>query len=305
MVKKCIAYMTMYFNPIFLLYINSIMKKLPVLFLLVFLLCPFAVESRDADSDSLFFLNHAEDFEAYRGLPMGELVVRCASFFLAKPYVASTLEKGDEEELVVNLNEFDCTTLVETAVALAGTIKSGECSLPLFRYILQFIRYRDGAIDGYSSRLHYVTDWIDNNVKAEVITNMTDSLGGIKIAKSIDFMTTHTDSYKQLMNREEMVDKMREIESEINERGTYSYIPKKDISRIAGKIKDGDIIAFATSIDGLDYSHMGIAFHDGGRLTFIHASTRTKTVTVEKQTLIDYCMKSTRCTGISVLRVRE
>ena len=50
-------------------------------------------------------------------LPMGELMTRTALLFLDKPYVASTLEK-EPEGLVVNLRELDCTTFMETTLAL-------------------------------------------------------------------------------------------------------------------------------------------------------------------------------------------
>ena len=39
--------------------------------------------------------------------------------FLGIPYVAHTLELGDKEHLIVNLHGLDCTTFVETVVALA------------------------------------------------------------------------------------------------------------------------------------------------------------------------------------------
>ena len=38
--------------------------------------------------------------------------------FLGLPYVGHTLENGDEEHLIVNLHELDCTTFVETVLAL-------------------------------------------------------------------------------------------------------------------------------------------------------------------------------------------
>lgn len=46
-----------------------------------------------------------------------------AEQFIGVPYVASTLEVNPDEELVVNLRQLDCTTLVENVVALTLTVR--------------------------------------------------------------------------------------------------------------------------------------------------------------------------------------
>jgi len=281
---------------------NSIFFILLLLFLL-----PAESKGMVMDADSLFFENHISEFEQYQSLPMGELMIKSASLFIGKPYVASTLDKSDKEELVVNLREFDCTTFVETCLALTGTIKSQDYSFAQFKRLLQIIRYRDGIIDGYSSRLHYVSDWIYDNSDMDVLRDITDNLGDVLERKegNINFMTTHPHLYKQLKDDKGMLSKMKEVESVINKRGGYYHIPKKNIPKIESQIKDGDIIVFATLTKGLDYSHIGIAYHDEGKLTFIHASTRSKDVTIESRSLYEYCSKSANCTGITVLRVKE
>ena len=46
--------------------------------------------------------------------------------FLKTPYVAHTLEVNDEEKLVVNFDEVDCTTFVEYVLALSlSPVKDG------------------------------------------------------------------------------------------------------------------------------------------------------------------------------------
>jgi hypothetical protein len=48
--------------------------------------------------------------------------VQTANTLLGRPYVHHTLEGNATEQLVVNTREFDCTTFIETtlAIALAG-----------------------------------------------------------------------------------------------------------------------------------------------------------------------------------------
>ncbi|RLE06437.1 MAG: DUF1460 domain-containing protein, partial [Bacteroidetes bacterium] len=100
------------------------------------------------------------------------LMVKVGSFFQETPYVAHTLET-EEEQLVINLREMDCTTFAENCLAITRTIKSDKQTFEQFISELQFIRYRDGIIDAYPSRLHYFCDWIYNNAKAELIADMS------------------------------------------------------------------------------------------------------------------------------------
>ena len=75
--------------------------------------------------------------------------------FIGRPYVAHTLEKDGDERLVVNTRQLDCTTLVETVTALTLCACSGEQTFAAFRKRLQRMRYHDGVIDRYPSRIHY------------------------------------------------------------------------------------------------------------------------------------------------------
>ena len=81
--------------------------------------------------------------------------------YLDVPYVAHTLEADGPEELVINCDEVDCTTLVEYVLAetLTPKLADGDISESAFADNLQKIRYRDGKIDGYTSRLHYIAEW--------------------------------------------------------------------------------------------------------------------------------------------------
>ncbi len=262
-------------------------------------------ETAYTKQDSLLYEKYAMRFASKAGLPLHELVIQTALYFKESPYVASTLENNKEEQLTINLRQFDCTTFVETCIALSRTLKSDTPSFSEFCHQLQLIRYRDGKISGYSSRLHYVTDWIYDNERKNLLSDKSIVLGGITDSKTINFMSTHSESYKQLRNDARLQSEIKDIEDRINEQKRYRYIKKADINKNTDRIKNGDIIVFATSINGLDYSHIGIAYRNKNRLTFIHASTKYMKVVVEPLSLSDYCMKSSKCTGISVLRLNE
>lgn len=261
--------------------------------------------------DSLIYERYIKSMKADSELAINELLIKTALYFKESPYKASTLEKTsaleniEKEQLAVNLREFDCTTFIESCIALTRTLKSGDYSFSNFCNQLQLIRYRGGQIDGYKSRLHYVTDWAFDNQKDGILTDMSIALGGISEPKQINFMSSHPDSYKQLKGNVELQRQIKNIEAEINSRNKYSYIKKTNIEQVSYKIENGDIIVFATTIPGLDYSHMGLAYREGEKLTFIHASTRKMKVTVESLSLSDYCKNSSKCSGISILRLNK
>lgn len=228
------------------------------------------------------------------------LLEKTARFFLGKPYVPHTLEIPGEEKLVVNLREFDCTTFVESIIALARIAYSGKADFESFLGELQRIRYRDGNLQGYASRLHYTSDWVCDNEKKGLLKNISAGLGGVPEQKTIDFMTTHREAYRQLKDDDTLLREMQKIEEVINQRGGFYYLSKAEIAGKAFAIPHMSIVTFTTGIKGLDVTHMGFAFRDGERLTFIHASSTQKKVIIDQKTLDDYCAGQSSCTGIVI-----
>ena len=234
---------------------------------------------------------------------LDELLEKTAFFFLDKPYTPHTLEIENEESVVVNLREFDCTTYIETVVALTQTVRSQDHSFDNFIKNLKTLRYREGVLNGYSSRLHYFTDWLYDNEKSGVLENLTTLLGGIREDKQLNFMSTHRNAYSQLKFNDDNLSEILDIEKEIYERCGLSYIPKSKIVDIDYRIPHMSIIAFTTSINGLDVTHTGFAFEKDGELTFIHASSAKNKVIIDSLTVSEYCNLHNACTGIIVAKL--
>lgn len=276
-----------------------------------FICCSFVLQVEgqnasvsDTNRNRKAFTEYLDYVEPYKGLNSKELFVKTAQFFLGKPYVASTLEIGDKEQLVVNLNEFDCTTFVETCLALTLTIKSESINYNSFENNLKKIRYRNGVIDGYTSRLHYMLTWIKDNCAGNLLQNISSQLGGIEKQKQINFMSEHPHLYPKLKDNRLEIERMKQIENSITA-ADYVIIPYSVILKQENSIQNGDIIIFATAIGGLDYSHLGIAYWVDKDLRMIHASSLYKKVVIEPKTLKHYVNSSRSCTGISVLRLNE
>ncbi|MEL6257243.1 MAG: N-acetylmuramoyl-L-alanine amidase-like domain-containing protein, partial [Bacteroidota bacterium] len=92
-----------------------------------------------------------------------EIAVQIGKNFLGTPYVGGTLEVGSEEQLVIDLQGLDCTTFMENVVVFSRLTKKGRLDFASFQEELELLRYRDGNMQSYSSRLHYFTEWISNN----------------------------------------------------------------------------------------------------------------------------------------------
>lgn len=224
-----------------------------------------------------------------------------AESFLGTPYVASTLDKEMGERLVVNLGELDCTTFVEYVLALAITGYQHTSEFDFFAKNLENIRYRNGQIEGYASRLHYFSDWLYDNEEKKILQNLTKELGGIPINKEIHFMSQHPKAYKQLAN-EENIGLIQKAEENLNSREQF-YIPQAQIKAVEGKLQDGDIIAITTNIEGLDVAHVGFVKLVKGRAHLLHASSELKKVVVSDEPIADYIAKHKKQTGIMVARV--
>ena len=242
--------------------------------------------------------------KANEGESAGDLMVKSATFFLNTPYVGHTLEVGgDGERLVINLRELDCTTFMETCLALSRAVAAGTSDFDSYCRQLQLIRYRGGRIDGYTSRLHYTTDWIADNTAKGIVEEVSRLAGGKPFPLQLSYMTAHSDAYTHLKGHPDRIAFMREVEKRLNAQGGYYYIPKQEISENQHAIRSGDMIGFTTSMEGMDISHIGIAYWQDGVLTFIHASSTAKKVIVNPESLSDYCAGVKSNTGIRVVRI--
>lgn len=257
--------------------------------------------SASMDDDAKILRQVLEQFAGEKQTPSGELMVKIGNFFLETPYVASTLETDGDERLVINLREMDCTTFAENCLALTKTIQSTKPGLEQFTHELAKIRYRDSKINGYTSRLHYTTDWIFDNQQKNLLKDVSKEIAEIPYVKTINFMSTHPDSYRHLKNNAMLVAEMAHIEKNITQR-QYYYIPKEKLAEVESDLNDGDIAGLTTSINGLDVSHMGILIRKDKRIHLLHASTSAKKVVLSRETLEEYLKNSKSVTGIIVAR---
>ena len=239
--------------------------------------------------------------------------------FIGIPYVASTLEvnyvenpQTAHEQLIVNTREMDCTTFVETVCALTLTTRQRSTSFADYCRNLQRLRYRGGIIDGYASRNHYFSTWIDNaealGIAREIGQEDSPLFSSTK-QQVINYMTTHPNQYPALRNEGGSIflPAIRAAERAITR--TEHYIPTSKLHLPKAQlncVEDGDILAMVTSKAGLDVSHLGLAvWGEDGRLHLLNASSLHHKVVLEQRTLQQYQQSQKTQLGIRVIRLKD
>lgn len=233
-----------------------------------------------------------------QGYPQ-EYLLGMAEQFIGTPYVAATLE-GEPEALRVNLDGMDCTTFVQTAMALAMTAAEGRSSWRDFVYNLESLRYRGGRMDGFGSRLHYTTDWALDNITRGNMKEVTDRVGRTDhMVKSIDWMTRHRDDYPA-MKDSTVYAEIKHVEEGYHGH-RMGYIKSSNVG--GATLQDGDIVALMSRKEGLDISHIGIVKMQKGKPHLLHASSTGKQVRIEEKPLTDYLRPQREVAGIRVFRL--
>lgn len=239
----------------------------------------------------------------WKALPMGTLMTQIGLELLGTPYVGSTLEISDtQEKCSVNFVGLDCVTFFELALGMAAVIKKGDVTPSALMNHVTKTRYRGGKVTDYASRLHYTSDWMWDNQQKKTVKIITDTLPGAeKFTKTINFMSAHPDSYKQLKGNPDMIAKIQQVETQMNSRNLW-WLAKDKIAQAEEKLQSGDIIGITTTVDGLDCSHTGMCYRDDQNvLRFLHASLSKKAVTLDVR-LSQYLAGNSKQTGIMVVR---
>jgi hypothetical protein len=242
-------------------------------------------------------------------VPIGTGATRVGELAAGTPYEAFTLEaylraggNPAREPLTLSLTRFDCVTLVEACLAVARLAATeGAPTWERFGREVEQMRYRDGKRSGYTSRLHYFSEWITDGEKRGLLKDLGSELGGTEDARPLRFMTQHRANYPALADARVF----REIEA-IERRldgHPRRVIPTKRIPEVVNRIESGDVLAFATEIPGLDVSHAAFAYRDkGGILRVLHAPLSGGVVEITRATLPEYVAAIRRATGILVAR---
>lgn len=237
------------------------------------------------------------------------LIIYIAEQLKGIPYVAHTLEPNNNERLIINLRQLDCTTFVEQVAALYLCVKERKTTFADYCKMLQKLRYEGGAEPHYTKRLHYYSSWIEDKKSMEICKEIqSPNPPFTKVQRlSLNWMTTHVNDYRMLKNNPSWIPQIRKMEQKMEGR-QYRYIPKEQIKNtrlLRNTIKDGDIIAIITNKKGLDTQHLGFALWHKDGLHLLNASSIHKKVIDEPMTLRTYLYKHPSMPGVRIIQLTK
>lgn len=282
------------------------LRRISSLLLLLFM----CTHAQNTTAQEIIFHNEASDTTRLTNILIDECsrpdrgnAARLARLFIDTPYIGGTLEGDSIETLRVNIDEFDCTTFVETVAALAITAGERRQSWHDFAYNLRRLRYRNGETNGYASRLHYISDWILNNSSRGTVKELTGNYNSTRHeVKTLDFMTSHRESYPALADSANFA-AIRNIESGFSNH-RYPILKPSALKnkQFVESLRDGDIVFFCTATKGLDVTHAAIIDMSDGTPRLIHASSKSGKVILDTLTLSEYVNRN-RSAGIRIVRI--
>jgi hypothetical protein len=243
-------------------------------------------------------------------VPLGRGAARVGELAVGTPYEPFTLEAylkaggspSRTEPLTLSLTRFDCVSLVEACIAIARVAATeGAPTWERFGGEMERQRYRGGERRGYTSRLHYFSEWIRDNERRGGMRELGRELGGVADTRPLRFMGTHRASYPALAD-DGVFAAIRDHERRLDGEPRW-MIPTARIPEVSDRIQTGDVLAFATGIEGLDVTHSAFAYRDAaGVLRVLHAPLSGGAVEVTRSTLPEYVAAIRRSTGILVAR---
>lgn len=244
-----------------------------------------------------------------------------AHYFLAQksPYIVDPLGEGEKGEFsqkpLYRFDGFDCTTFVETVLALSFSHSPLE-----FKSTLNKIRYKNGVVS-YETRNHFPSvDWIPNNTKAGFVKDITGEIGGNATRWSQTWIEKDNWFSMKGVDYKKVAARMGKT------LGRLPYLGKEDLRAnpaLMERIPDVAIFhvvrpnwnlkkAIGTE---LDVSHEGFLIRENGVVYMIHASNglgrdgSDNYKGVKKEALLSYIervmMSSPSMAGINILRIQQ
>jgi hypothetical protein len=197
------------------------------------------------------------------GLSGAQTVAILALHFLGTPYAAFSLDADRQERVQLDLTRFDCMLFVEQLLALAASQTWNG-----FAEVTRQLRYANGEV-GYCSRHHYFHYWGRSAEAAGLVDDITRDLPGqqSRVLK-LNYMSSHPELYDPLRNQSTLacITRLEQVYDVVQ-----TYIPNSSLNRVSSLLRSGDLFAVATSIRGLDVTHMGVIVNDDSGVSAVHA----------------------------------
>jgi hypothetical protein len=229
------------------------------------------------------------------GEPFGELVLRAARAQVGKPYVRPP-ETGQAESLLIDLDGFECVSLVDAALAVARCLWMDSADQACFEREMLGLRYRDGRIEDFSSRLHYYSEWLAEQDAHGRIELLSEQLGGQHTPFTFDYMSQRAQRYPAMQDPE-IAARIAAVEQRLSAEDRV-WLDREAIAPIHDQLQNGDIVAIVGNRPGIFIRHVGIVdIAPDGRPRLLHASSLLERVAVSKGSVSSYVLWNDRRLG--------
>lgn len=213
-----------------------------------------------------------------------------------------TLKKGQH---MINVNSLDCVTYIENlwAIAYAKSLIArtkiafnSEQKFNIYLFALSIIRYHELKNERIEDRIHYFSNALLQLEENQLATNIAKNSGD-SLKKTINYMSLHKKYYTNI----EDWSAIKEKESKLS-KTKIPWFPQSKIGNFAKLAQKGDIIAFVSTISGLDVAHVGIVQEiKKDTVYFSHASSKSHKVVTDVE-LKKYLLAWTKVNGILAFR---
>lgn len=219
-----------------------------------------------------------------------------ANAWRGTPYGSGGAGLGPEM-LLLNLSQMDCMTAIENLMALHLAYKERLLYLEGVAAKLLQVRYNAYPPCRWEDRYHYLTQafiaWERAGYGVWLPLGERDT-------HPIRYISQNPKKYRGFRDWK----LIQEIEQQLTKRPRY-FIPSADIHQWLPALRDGDIVAFVSTEDGLDVSHVGVFFWKEGRPTFAHASLIAKEWVIDEDLCAYLDRRKAKIRGITVFRPFE
>jgi hypothetical protein len=240
--------------------------------------------------------------EPQSGENFGDFLVRAAFLKHRSPYTHFR-EMGGPERLQVDLAHFDCVSLIDSSLAVARCAWSRDATEACFVRELVATRYRNGTMRDFSSRLHYLEDWLDDNRTRYRLEDRTRGLGGLLLRRHFSYMSENRHRFPP-MDAPAAREAIALTETQLSQR-IYSVIVRSSIRETDEHLQNGDLVGVVTTEPGRLIGHAGfIVRGKRGSPRFLHASSYHQRVILTRTSLSDYILRRRERWGIIVARPR-
>ena len=210
-------------------------------------------------------------------------------YFKGAPYLSNRLSKSNPEKVYYSFADFDCVTYVENILALYYS----EGANAKFIENLIKIRYNDSI--SYENRNHYLMKGLQKMVALHILSPINNHFNSKSIQKNVNYLSKHVISNNINMAR------IINIEKSISQKNIYYFDSTKDL-KINDLIQNGDVIAFVSSRNDLDFQHVGFVHFKNNKKYILHASQEKKIVCISDVTIDQYILKNKKITGFQIYR---